>query len=308
MPNRHLTVVIPTFRRPAGLERAVSSVLKQEGVDCSKLDVLVVDNDPDASARPVVDTFQGSNIPVRYCHEPNPGVANARNAAIENVQSDLIIFLDDDQSAPPHWVAAFLDLFDAHEPIISFGPVETVLPDSVSKHIAYLKAFFARKGPKSSGVYDTYYGCGNSMFDLSRLRSNEPMFDTRFNETGGEDDRLFDRISRKGHDFGWAHEAWVNEHVPAHRATLKYTLRRTFAYGQAPCTLAAQQSPPDIPSILFWMTVGAAQTLVYGLAYCLAWLTRRADRAIWLDRMVQGIGKVFWFRAFEQRFYGNHSV
>ena len=218
---RQLTVIIPTYRRPEGVKRAVTSVLQQEGVDGSILNVLVVDNDPEASARSVIEGFQGSNIPVRYCHEPNPGVANARNAAIESAQTELVIFLDDDQSAPPHWVSSFLDLFEQHQPIISFGPVETVLPESVTRHVTYLKAFFSRKGPEKSGVYRTYYGCGNSMFDLSRLDTDAPLFETKYNETGGEDDNLFDKYARKGHSFGWAHDAWVNEHVPIQRATLK---------------------------------------------------------------------------------------
>ncbi|RIJ43461.1 glycosyltransferase, partial [Maribellus luteus] len=41
-------------------------------------------------------------------HEPEPGVANARNAALAVAKGAMIAFLDDDEEAPPGWLAALI--------------------------------------------------------------------------------------------------------------------------------------------------------------------------------------------------------
>ena len=308
--HRHpaLSVVIPTVRRPDGLIQAIDSVQRQTGLDNDVIEILIVDNDPAGSAADIASRYDNAPIKVRYVHEPNPGVANARNAAIANVSNRLVVFLDDDQSAPPTWLKGFIDLYVSYKPVVSFGPVETALPEGVTSHVDYLKSFFSRRGPDAAGIYDTYYGCGNSMMDLDQIKFDGELFEASSNETGGEDDILFSRLDDAGHKFGWAPDAWVFEHVPERRANLQYALRRTFAYGQAPSTICARRSPPDVPGIIFWSCIGLGQAAIYGGVSAIMWILRRPDRAFWLDRAAQGLGKTFWFGPFEQKFYGSRAV
>ena len=64
--------------------------------------------------------------------------------------------------------------------------METALPEGVTSHVDYLKSFFSRGGPDAAGVYDTYYGCGNSMMDLDQIKFDGELFEASSNETGGE--------------------------------------------------------------------------------------------------------------------------
>lgn len=300
----HVTVVIPTFKRPDGLKRTIESVQAQVGLENHTVDLLIVDNDPAGSAEPVVSSLSETTFPVRYVHEPNPGVANARNTAVDHLQAPLMAFIDDDQTAPATWLANLLKAYQSTPAVVTFGPVITVLPDNQLTHEEYLKGFFERTGPEKSGWIDAFYGCGNSLFDMHQLADRRPLFDVAANEIGGEDDFLFSKLEAEGHQFGWAADAPANEHVPAHRATLKYALKRAFAYGQAPCTIASKKSPPDIPAIFFWTIVGMGQAVVYGLIAAGLWLVRHKRRAFWLDKAAQGLGKPFWFGPFELKFYG----
>lgn len=304
----HVSVVIPTYKRPDGLSRAIESVLAQSDVDWDTAELLVVDNDPDCSARDTVARFGNACVTVRYVSEPNPGVANARNKAVRSVRGRLMAFLDDDQTAPPQWLSRILANFETYGAPVTFGPVETALPASDLPHSEYLNRFFSRIGPAESCLSRDYWGCGNSLFDLGQMPDDGELFDVKGNETGGEDDFLFTRLQADGAMFGWAADASVFEHVPANRANLKYTLRRTFAYGQSPTTLAAYSSPPDVPKIIFWTLAGLVQSSVYGLGAALMFIARAPRRAFWYDKAVQGLGKMFWFGPFEQKFYGRHAV
>ena len=189
-----------------------------------------------------------------------------------------------------------------------FGPVLAELPATVRHHRTYLQGFFSRLPGHETGKIDTYYGCGNSLFDLDQIDRAEPLFDKVANEIGGEDDFLFSSLEKDGHTFVWAALAEVREVVPAKRAHLGYTLKRAFAYGQGPATICARRSPPDIPRLLFWNVVGAGQTLIYGTIAGLAFLARRSDRADWLDKAAQGLGKLLWFGPFELKFYGRAAI
>ncbi len=298
-----VTVVIPTFRRPEGLARAVESVLLQAG--CPPFDLLIVDNDPDGSATSAVDGFRDRlppGVTLNYLHEPAAGVANARNAAVNTVRTRLIAFLDDDQTACTEWLAALLQCHARFPAAVTFGPVRTVLPPGGSAHDAYLKAFFSRPEQGATGFTPKSFGCGNSLIDLDAIPAGRPVFDARTNETGGEDDLLFGRVRKAGGKFAWCAEAVTLEHVPVARARLGYTLKRALAYGQGPITLARRQTPTDWPAVIFWMCVGAYKVVTNGALYIWGWLTRNPDRAWHIDRAARGFGKLIWWVSF--RFYG----
>ncbi|MEM8616028.1 MAG: glycosyltransferase family A protein, partial [Pseudomonadota bacterium] len=111
-PRPDLTVVVPTFNRPDGLSRAVLSLFAQTYADAPGFTLVIVDNTPEATAAGAIETLRKVCPPrVRLVtlHEPAPGVANARNTAMAGVDTDLVAFLDDDQSAPEDWLERLLD-------------------------------------------------------------------------------------------------------------------------------------------------------------------------------------------------------
>ena len=73
-----VAVIVPTLRRPESLERALCSLFQQTGVGDRLESVVVVDNDPAASAATVVESLRAvSPWPLTYVHAPHPGVATA---------------------------------------------------------------------------------------------------------------------------------------------------------------------------------------------------------------------------------------
>ena len=125
----HVSIVIPTQRRPAGLTTAVRSTFAQAGVDLARLELVVVDNDETPSARAAAEALAAeAQFPVLYVHEPEPGVANARNAALAHASGAFIAFLDDDEEAPAGWLKALLDAQARFDGDVVFGPVRGRAP------------------------------------------------------------------------------------------------------------------------------------------------------------------------------------
>lgn len=310
---RLISIVIPTQRRPEGARRAIRSALAQADAGDAQasapgVELVIVDNDTDPSAEALVRAIAAeAATPVRYVHEPKPGVSNARNAALAVARGDWILFLDDDEEAPPGWLRALAETQARCDADVVFGPVRARLPEGV-RHRTYLEDFFSRTGPDAEGVIDGAYGCGNSLLRRACLPDPQRPFSEARNETGGEDDLLFLQMRARGARFAWSPKAWVFEDPEPGRLALGYALRRAFAYGHGPPAACAHAEPPDRIGVVRWMAVGLAQAIAHGLAAAMFSLVAPDRAPAHLDRAARGLGKTFWGRPFRQRFYGRVGV
>jgi succinoglycan biosynthesis protein ExoM len=298
-----LSLIIPTFRRTEGLKRALRSIENQDLSAIDGFEIIVCDNDPLASAKPSFDAMVAqSQHPLRYVHEPRPGVAFARNTALSHAHYEFIAFLDDDQEAHLDWLNALINTQKTFDADIVFGPVQSLIETPNLNHRAYMERFFARIGPSADQKLDHYYGCGNALMRVSILPKDRPIFDLARNHMGGEDDGLFYALQCEGKVFAWSAGAMVNEIVPLKRARLSYTLPRAFAYGQGPAYTAWNDKKPLLA--LYWMMNGLIQALGLGLLGALAFGLRHPQSAPLLDKAARGLGKIFWGNAFKINFYG----
>lgn len=107
-----VSVVVPTYRRPALLARALASVL---GQSFGGFEALVIDDGPSDDTAAVVAAFGDPRL--RYLPQPtNRGVAAARNRGLREACGDFIAFLDDDDEWLPDKLARQLSLFRAAPP------------------------------------------------------------------------------------------------------------------------------------------------------------------------------------------------
>lgn len=96
----NLTIAIVTKNNPVRLARCLASITKQTVLpDC----ILVVDNDPYQTARPVLSSCT-ITPPVTYAHETKGSVPTARNRALALCTTPLLGFVDDDCVLGRHWV------------------------------------------------------------------------------------------------------------------------------------------------------------------------------------------------------------
>jgi len=103
-----LTVAICTFNGEQRLPEVLDRLHRVNPIPFT-WDVLVIDNNSTDSTPAVVERYQtdwGDDRPLRYCFEPQQGLAYARQCAIRESTSDLIGFLDDDNIPELDWVAA----------------------------------------------------------------------------------------------------------------------------------------------------------------------------------------------------------
>lgn len=115
-----VSIIIPTYRRPALLSRAIASVLAQT---YTRWEILVVDdNDADSVARRETEAFmqRHANEPrIRHLtHARNKGLPAARNTGILASSGLLVAFLDDDDAWLPEKLGRQVALFRAAEDLV----------------------------------------------------------------------------------------------------------------------------------------------------------------------------------------------
>ncbi len=298
-----VTVIVPTFHRPAGAMAAVRSVFAQ--VNAPSFEVLLVDNDGGQSCAPIALHLEREAIvPFRYAVEPQAGVANARNTAVSLAKGAFIAFLDDDEVAKPNWLADLMAVQQETKADVVFGPIEARLPEAAAEPRSYFQNFFSRLLDGESRLIDKPYGCGNSLLKRDTVLKGPTPFNPCTNETGGEDDLLWHDVRTWGGTFAWAKDAWVYEDVPESRASWAYLTKRSFAYGHNTTAQWSDGSQRSYFQLAYSMARGALQTIVMAPVSLGLWVIRHEKRAWAYDKMMRGLGKVLWFGPFKVGFYG----
>ncbi|HEX9159155.1 MAG TPA: glycosyltransferase, partial [Rhizomicrobium sp.] len=110
MPD--VTIAIPTFRRPKGLERLLAAIAMLE--TDANVRVLVAENDAERQEGMAVVkrlTATGYRWPIELLLVEPRGIAQARNALVERALAngfDYLAMLDDDEWPEALWLSAFL--------------------------------------------------------------------------------------------------------------------------------------------------------------------------------------------------------
>lgn len=104
-----VSVVIATRDRVAALRDCIESILD---LDYSKFEVIIVDNAPmsDATEKFIKSTFSDTSK-VRYIREDVPGLAIAHNRAINELNSSIVVFTDDDVLVDRNWLKSIVENF-----------------------------------------------------------------------------------------------------------------------------------------------------------------------------------------------------
>ena len=237
-----ITVLLPTFRRPASLERALKALAGQKDPGLP-WEILVVDNDDPPGADETFDALAPSlGVPARLVREPRRGAAHARNRGIAEATGTITAMTDDDCAPAPDWLARLVEPIVAGRSDASCGRV--LLDPSVPRprwfdetvvggYIAYWNPATSERplGPKDILV------TSNCAFRADMLRRTGG-FDPRLGHQGdviffNEDTLLGWRFMSLGGRIVYVPEAEVVHELPLDRLRPGHVLRRAYAIGRS---------------------------------------------------------------------------
>jgi glycosyltransferase involved in cell wall biosynthesis len=126
-PKPLVSVVIPTYERPASLTRCMASLSRQE-FPRELFEVIVVDD----GSNPPVKGELATNIDVVLLRRSHQGVAAARAAGIAGARGQILAFLDDDCTIPPDYLAVIERTFRSRpETLVAQVGLDNPEPDNI---------------------------------------------------------------------------------------------------------------------------------------------------------------------------------
>jgi glycosyltransferase involved in cell wall biosynthesis len=259
-PPIRATVGIPTFHRPELVGRTLAAVLCQveEANHRSgryRIDILVVDNDPQGSARDEVHRA-GSPL-VRYVVEPTAGISAARNRMIDECPgSDVLVCIDDDENPHAGWLVALLDRYRIDRPAAVYGRVVAEFDGALDPWIAAGR-FFARFDAPDGAELDAA-AAGNLLLDLAQLRRLGLRFDSRLGLSGGEDTLLTRTIATRGGRIVRCSGSVVTHRIGVDRMTRPWVLQRSWSHGNSAALITVLLAPGPARRVLVRGRVFAA--------------------------------------------------
>ena len=220
-----ISVIIPTFNRPARLASCLESLARQN-YPVEYFEVIVVDDGGHTSLDGVTRPFQDI-LNIKLVKQQNTGPAGARNTGVANASGELIALIDDDCAPAEDWLATLTQHLQQDPSRMYGGYTVNALDDNIYSTASQL-------------MIDFLYGYYNADPDQARFLTSNNMamtrslyeavggFDTSFPGACGEDREFCDRWLYLGHRISFVPDARI---LHSHDLTLHSFWKQHFNYG-----------------------------------------------------------------------------
>ena len=218
------------------LERALGCIVKLNAPMDVDIEVLIVDNDINQSAKPVAEKLKETfPYKIHYENEPERGLSSARNRVLKcalKLNADFIACFDDDDSPDENWLYELWNFEKIMKekngfPVIVTGPAFSRFDKEYPK---YITMNFRSKTTKKTGQLRHTAATGNVLIPVEVVKKGV-FFDECYKFMGGEDGEFFQKAQTFGFKIYWCNEAIIYENITEEKANIKRILNRYFYNG-----------------------------------------------------------------------------
>jgi len=273
--HRDVSVVVPTYRRPAMLARCLEALIAQD-IDAERFEILVCDDGPDDATRELVERLRVEQaergLEIRYLAVTRTqGPAGARNAGWRAARAPVVAFTDDDTVPDPHWLQAGIAALE-NGAAAAAGTIVVPLPDRPTDYEA-----------DASGLAQTEFATANA-FVVRTFLVMTGGFDERYTAAWREDSDLQFTLMDVGGQVIRAPDAVVIHPVRPGRWGVSIAQQKKSQFD----ALLYKKHPT-----FFRARIRARPPLLYYAILCMALLALSAAFAG--DAVAASIGIVGWF-------------
>jgi len=261
LDNIGVSVVIVTFNGATRLKPTLEHLARQKNIDFD-WEVLLIDNNSTDDTQAVATSVWNSNnppCPLRIIKESRPGTMFARRSGIDNAKYRYLLFCDDDNWLPEHYVKFAFDKINHHDEIAAIGGCGELefeenfnKPDWIEK---YAPLFGSGAQGETDGDTTNFKGClytAGTMIDrvwLDKLYASgfESVLKGRDGKSlvAGEDTEFTAALKIIGGKLHYYSEMTFKHFMPAQRMTWNYLLRLSEGMGKGTYALRPYIYPDD---------------------------------------------------------------
>lgn len=284
-----VTIGIATIGRPS-LAETLNSLARQQLGDGLSMEIVIAD-DGDGSVVPGIVDSVDTDIPTRIVAVGMGNVAIARNACLDHARGEIILFVDDDEVAPPDWVDGLWGQVAKTGADCLFAPVNPVFAPAAPDWLVRLNPLYpdavqtGRRGGEVMGR------TGNSAIRLDFIRSHGIRFDPNY-ARHGEDLFFFAECASAGAIMRTAPRPTIDEHVREACHHLSYVCRALYGRGHVYADVRCRLDGHPLRTRTWFAVSGAVRVSASALALPVMALGGRTLMARGLFRLALETGKL----------------
>ncbi|MFD1599221.1 glycosyltransferase [Halobellus rarus] len=218
-----VSIIVPVYNDPAGIQFTIES-LSAQSID-RQFRVFVVDNDSTDRTPEVVRSYNDDRITLLHEDEIQGSYA-ARNKGIENTDSDVVAFLDADETVDKDWLEKAVAAMNDQNVDYLGCNVELTLPEDT-----FVGRYDGRTGfPVKQYLEEQHYAPTCALLVRRDVFEDVGPFDSRL--VSGGDIEFGQRVHEAGYEQGYAEDAVVTH--PA-RTSFEALAKKNFRVGRGFC-------------------------------------------------------------------------
>lgn len=221
------------MNRPKMVRDMLVSLSKLELPENYEIELVLADNDPNESTRPLAEEYQSIfKFPFTYLVEKKRGIVYMRNTILHyasNQNTSLLAFIDDDEMVSPDWLLRMLETKKKFNADVVVGRVARLLPENTPQWVR--KGRFFERPNIDTGTVRKAASTSNVLFDFRLIVEKYGLrFHPALNLSGSSDTYLFSEATEKGAKIVWLNDDLVHEWIPESRMKVKWLLNRAFRH------------------------------------------------------------------------------
>ena len=220
-----ISVIIPTYERPARLLRCLSA-LETQDFPPDRFEVLVVDDGGATPLTGLIDSLR-HRLNVTLLRQPHAGPATARNYGASHARGSYFAFTDDDCTPAPDWLLRLSASFTQFPECVLGGRTVNELAGNPYSTASQLLVDFLYACWNPTTQEATFFASNNLALSAKCFNSVGG-FDVQWDRAAGEDRDLCDRLLGHGYRLIYVSDAVVHH---AHSLTFRSFCRQHFNYG-----------------------------------------------------------------------------
>lgn len=242
MTQPFITVALCTHNHNNRLVRTLAD-LAQLKPPVSPWELLVIDNASTDTTPALLASsdWRPEKTDVRIVREEKLGLSNARNRALQEARGEYILFMDDDETPDPAWLAEYEQAMREHRPDALGGRIEVFFEDGgrplwlQDELLGFLGKLDHGEACWLTESTTPIFG-GNFAFRRS-VFERIGNFDARLGRQGtanigGEDTEIYRRLLEHGCRVRWVPQAIIHHRIQTPKLQRSYFLDLHFRQGR----------------------------------------------------------------------------
>jgi hypothetical protein len=235
-----VSVAICTWNRSDMLRQTLARMTQLVVPNSQEWELLIVDNNCTDETSSVIQSFAG-RLPIRVLRELAPGLSHARNRALKETRSDLLLWTDDDVLVDEHWLTEFVSAARRFPDAAAFGGViepwflEEPDPDLRAAFPSLAMGFCGLDherpcGPMPDGTFVFGANMGYRRELIQGMNFDVNLGTSPSSAIGGDEVDFLQQIRSRNGTVVWWPAMRVKHCVAPPRATLAYL--KDFSFGK----------------------------------------------------------------------------